>query len=266
MKKRGFTLIELLVVIAIIAILAAILFPVFQKVRENARRTQCISNMKQISLAVLQYNQDYDESFPMLHYNIPPIPGAPEVRWFDAVGPYIKNGHTFAFNGRYSGSGGVWSCPDQPTEQDAGYGPNWDLFREGKPYGTPQTITLSTLDTPGDTIMIAEKGENDGNSSWLQLATYEGNWSGGGGTAANGYTYADHRDINGTTADCDYQASSSAPSFSNFNGCSMMPRYRHNDMSDFLFSDGHVKSLHKGAVNWYKNVYIPTDYQFGTPN
>jgi prepilin-type N-terminal cleavage/methylation domain-containing protein len=59
--KRGFTLIELLVVIAIIAILAAILFPVFARARENARRASCQSNLKQIALGVFMYNQDYDE-------------------------------------------------------------------------------------------------------------------------------------------------------------------------------------------------------------
>jgi len=63
-KANGFTLIELLVVIAIIAILAAILFPVFQKVRENARRTSCLSNEKQIGLAFTQYIQDSDETMP----------------------------------------------------------------------------------------------------------------------------------------------------------------------------------------------------------
>ncbi|MEN6304741.1 MAG: prepilin-type N-terminal cleavage/methylation domain-containing protein, partial [Armatimonadia bacterium] len=64
MKRRGFTLIELLVVIAIIAILAAILFPVFAKAREKARQSSCLSNMKQMGLACLQYAQDYDEVLP----------------------------------------------------------------------------------------------------------------------------------------------------------------------------------------------------------
>ena len=65
MKRSGFTLIELLVVIAIIAILAAILFPVFAKAREKARQSSCLSNVKQIMLGVLQYCQDYDENLPI---------------------------------------------------------------------------------------------------------------------------------------------------------------------------------------------------------
>ena len=64
-RNRGFTLIELLVVIAIIAILAAILFPVFARARENARKANCQSNMKQLGLAILQYAQDHDETLPM---------------------------------------------------------------------------------------------------------------------------------------------------------------------------------------------------------
>ncbi len=94
--KQGFTLIELLVVIAIIAILAAILFPVFAKAREKARQASCMSNMKQIALAVLMYDQDYDEKFP--HWNFrhcTDVPGA-NGGWKDVVMPYIKNLQIFA--------------------------------------------------------------------------------------------------------------------------------------------------------------------------
>ena len=72
MKKRAFTLIELLVVIAIIAILAAILFPVFGRARENARRTSCMSNLKQIGLGTMQYTQDFDERFALISDVIKP--------------------------------------------------------------------------------------------------------------------------------------------------------------------------------------------------
>ena len=93
-RKRGFTLIELLVVIAIIAILAAILFPVFQKVRENARRTACLSNLKQIGLGVVQYNQDYDEKMPN-----GTSPYGSASGWAVQVYPYLK-------------SIAVFQCPD----------------------------------------------------------------------------------------------------------------------------------------------------------
>ena len=85
--KRGFTLIELLVVIAIIAILAAILFPVFARARENARRASCQSNLKQIALGVFQYTQDYDEKFPPLGIVAAPA----SYGWADAVQPYLKS-------------------------------------------------------------------------------------------------------------------------------------------------------------------------------
>jgi prepilin-type N-terminal cleavage/methylation domain-containing protein len=116
MKRReqsGFTLIELLVVIAIIAILAAILFPVFATAQEKARQTSCASNLKQLGLAVMQYTQDYDEQFPMASMNWQPLDdGAWSVYtysfpatynpdgcvWANAIYPYVK-------------SYGVYDCP-----------------------------------------------------------------------------------------------------------------------------------------------------------
>ena len=104
-RRSGFTLIELLVVIAIIAILAAILFPVFQKVRENARRATCQSNMKQIGLGTLQYVQDYDESCVPRTVNTNNQEGQ---GWAQLVQPYIK-------------SENVFQCPSNPRKDLAQY-------------------------------------------------------------------------------------------------------------------------------------------------
>jgi prepilin-type N-terminal cleavage/methylation domain-containing protein/prepilin-type processing-associated H-X9-DG protein len=117
--RRAFTLIELLVVIAIIAILAAILFPVFARARENARRTSCLSNLKQIGLGFMQYTQDYDEKYPINMYGNysgknqqpqtdPAMPGfvyqsrndygdntGKWISWMDCIYPYIKSTQLF---------------------------------------------------------------------------------------------------------------------------------------------------------------------------
>ncbi|MFP3903945.1 MAG: prepilin-type N-terminal cleavage/methylation domain-containing protein [Armatimonadota bacterium] len=87
-RKGGFTLIELLVVIAIIAILAAILFPVFARAREKARQSSCLSNMKQIGLAVAMYTQDFDERFPPVYIY---VDGSRVSGFYDLLGPYTKN-------------------------------------------------------------------------------------------------------------------------------------------------------------------------------
>ena len=113
MKRGGFTLIELLVVIAIIAILAAILFPVFAKAREKARQTSCLSNVKQLSLGVLMYAQDYDEMLPMLYFNTgvsgaitwPDGVARSSAMWMVSIFPYVKNIQLFSCP---SWGAGVW--------------------------------------------------------------------------------------------------------------------------------------------------------------
>ena len=119
--RRGFTLIELLVVIAIIALLAAILFPVFSRARENSRRTACLSNLKQIGIALLQYQQDYDGTITADWYGSyevitvggkevvagttatnPKGTGYGNYKWMDAIFPYIRSEQIF-------------SCPSVPA-------------------------------------------------------------------------------------------------------------------------------------------------------
>ena len=110
MRKRAFTLIELLVVIAIIAILAAILFPVFAQARDKARQSSCLSNTKQIGLAALQYSQDYDEAFPPSRMaNASDTDSTRHSPWSVLIFPYVKNL-------------GVYGCPSDPSNPDRSAG------------------------------------------------------------------------------------------------------------------------------------------------
>src|ERR671939_8785 len=91
-QSPGFTLIELLVVIAIIAILAAVLFPVFAQAREKARQTQCLSNQKQLGTGLMMYVQDYDETYPCVSvYSFDTRDANDPGFWYKAIQPYLKN-------------------------------------------------------------------------------------------------------------------------------------------------------------------------------
>ena len=143
---RGFTLIELLVVIAIIAILAAILFPVFQKVRENARRTACLSNMKQLGLTLTQYYQDFDERGP----NGTNVYGAGNG-WGAQVYSYVK-------------SKGVYRCPDDDSKSVSSYALNSNFVFDstGRYDGTGiiNSIALSQFKSPASTVEFFEVANN----------------------------------------------------------------------------------------------------------
>jgi prepilin-type N-terminal cleavage/methylation domain-containing protein/prepilin-type processing-associated H-X9-DG protein len=151
LHRNGFTLIELLVVIAIIAILAAILFPVFGRARENARRSSCQSNLKQIGLAFLQYSQDYDERLPFGTQNIGYFYGR---GWGGDIQPYIKSSQVFQCPsdsyGAPTGGGGAIKVS---------YAYNINIvFTDGTGRPSPKG-QISAFNSPAKTVMLAESSE-----------------------------------------------------------------------------------------------------------
>jgi len=167
MSRRGFTLIELLVVIAIIAILAAILFPVFARAREKARQTSCLSNLKQIGLAELMYEQDYDERGPMNH--MAAQSGGRWVEWWTVLQPYIKNWQVF-------------SCPSNTTVNiynGVNYGKHGcsDSVLAGEQSSDFWYGRVQFLKAPAETIAFADWGRGNGHRlcpHWHQGHTYVG--------------------------------------------------------------------------------------------
>ncbi len=265
-SRSGFTLIELLVVIAIIAILAAILFPVFAQAREKARAISCLSNMKQIGTGLAMYVQDYDERYPIADYF---DPGQHE--WPDVVYPYIKNGArgTNGVGETVSwGQGGIFSCPSfpgGPGSESGNYGINTSISSDGtapwnQTYNVP-TAALAALQTPADTILVAEKGKND--VGWGYIYFESGEWAWTDYVMVNGQPTHNgpHYDLDqtgknnpqGTPRDCDYPVAGFNSGA--WDGCGMFPRYRHTNTSNFIFCDGHAKAMARGRVNWYANIY-----------
>ena len=164
-RRQGFTLIELLVVIAIIAILAAILFPVFAQARAKARQVSCLSNSKQIGLGMMMYVQDYDESLPPFRnvYADGDWWTARMFGWKDAILPYIKNGgRDYKDGSAYAeaGNGGVFQCIDNSAAWS-----NKDVWwpLTGKPGD-------ETTRFPRSYAINKEAGRNEtGNSIWPEI-------------------------------------------------------------------------------------------------
>ncbi len=158
MKRRGFTLIELLVVIAIIAILAAILFPVFARAREQARQSSCLSNVKQINLSVNMYVQDYDETMPLAAT----MSATGTVYLLsDLLEPYIKNEQVWQCPSKqeavdvttHLGKPSISYAPDVGTPMPSG---SYRLFGVPIPGVETYSAKLAQIDQPAETAIICD--------------------------------------------------------------------------------------------------------------
>ena len=223
---KGFTLIELLVVIAIIAILAAILFPVFARARENARRSSCQSNLKQIGLGLIQYTQDYDEQMVRVSYG----PGNGDGRsdgsagnfkykWMDATQPYVKSTQIFVCPSDAStyGSKYIPSVPGAPAN-NANYGSyTMNCAGDGRtaPSANDRDVALASLQEPATTVWVAD---------------------------AEAYATIDptYRFLGNTFV---FDEAARPRRLQAYDGQSAALVERHLETVNVLFADGHVKSL-----------------------
>jgi len=229
--RRGFTLIELLVVIAIIAILAAILFPVFARAREKARQTSCLSNIKQLMLGVIMYQQDYDERnvnlfisqagapWPMRPVDVSNPPDGQVIgaySWRAVIQPYVKNQQLLA-------------CPSQPDnngQRQGACGQGWYQVRYGYGFnmtnvsGRPDGQALSWFQKPANTIALADV--NCCGKSCFAVSCCVGS----GPAQLSAFT----------------QAELDAPRWDG------IVSTRHNEGANFAFYDGHAKWRRQGST------------------
>jgi len=225
--KRAFTLIELLVVIAIIAILAAILFPVFAQARESARMASCLSNMKQQTLSWAMYSQDYDEVFPLSRAITGLVLGGPDIgslhcdcnqdctlniTWKEEVQPYVKSYDVFKCPSNPHASGANSNTEDRDKNFKRSYGTNGVVMWGWAP------LREASLNRPAETVELIE-------TTW-ECADL-GDWVA----------------RKQTPPACGWNESATIGGFNNHRG--------KNGMCQWAFFDGHAKSMK--LTNVFKN-------------
>ena len=247
-KHSGFTLIELLVVIAIIAILAAILFPVFQKVRENARRASCQSNEKQIALAVVQYNQDFDEKYPSS------VQGGTNYRFPGLIYSFVK-------------SADVFHCPDDSGVNNTAASAAGNGIFDRESYGYNEAIgngasggggiALSQVNNPADLCLLAEdllgvvNGQSYGFYSKYSVAPQN--------FEQNGYPRMWYSGATGTPV-------ADPPPGGDGDGEYTTPIARHTGGANVAFTDGHVKWLRFETIYNPPSGVTPANFKLWHPD
>ena len=230
-RLRAFTLLELLVVVSIIALLAAILFPAFGRARENARRSSCLSNKKQIGLGFLQYQSDNDGHFPFTNHVV-------GLSWTNTLNPYIKNRGIFHCPNDNSAA---WEIPvgTPPKLRVSSYYLNAYLANEAT--GTNRFARDATISSPAKVIYIAESTpEKTSDHFHPQL------WGAPYDSAPAGHT----------------AGSNPYPTFWDA-GRGETPEIalrQHFDGGNYVFADGHAK-WQKWSQVWFRNLAQPVQIQ-----
>jgi prepilin-type N-terminal cleavage/methylation domain-containing protein/prepilin-type processing-associated H-X9-DG protein len=277
-RQSGFTLIELLVVIAIIAILAAILFPVFAQAREKARAISCLSNDRQIGMAQMMYVQDYDETYGLAW-------GENDTHYIRGLQPYIKNGYGIPGNPNatppvlpnFNTATGAWQCPNAPVignnKVSASYTTNgnlmgvayaWNPGGAGAEDPVHKSLSLAAINRPAEVVSIAETNRcfpsggaaADTGTDFIRVGI-----PGGGGGDING-----PRDCSdaGQIACKWYGLQSKCYDYTNYENTIKNPElagWRHKQVAfrhskngigtgraNVIYADGHTKSVGFGGV------------------